>query len=186
MKTRLWMLLVVALAAVAVPGCWIVSGQFVVSVDLPDPMLIDGSTGTSPIVGSQIDLTTESAYKDHKDDLKGLADCAILGKVTNTGSTALDLVVYMTPAATSLTTPNALAAYSPKYKLWGPLKLAAGKSVTIDWDGSSGLFDKAGKAALLSEVLGDGKFTLYAVGSSSNYKFRVDKGVAVVVIDAGK
>ena len=172
------------LAALMASGCWLLSGQFQVSVDLPTPLTVNSQT---TIAGAPIDLTTESNYSEHKNDLKDLADCALLGKFMNTGSGALDVVVYMTPAATPLHTTKAqLDADASKIKIWGPLTLAAGTSKTVGWDESAGLFDKVGKQALVKELKDDGQFAIYAVGATAPYQLRLDNGVAVVVIDVGK
>jgi len=138
-------------------------------------------------MGAPVDLSEESAYTDHKNDLKDLADCALLGKFTNTGTGSLDVVVYMTPASSPLhLTKAARDADGSKVQLGGPLKLAAGASRTVGWDESAGLFSKAGKAALLKEVKGDGELAIYAVGATASYRLKLESGVAVVVIDAGK
>jgi len=171
------------LAALTASGCWLVSGQFTVSKNLPDPLTIGG---VSSLVSAQIDLTTESEYNDHKSDLKGLVDCALLGTFTNTLTSALSVEVWLTPALTNYTTETALNADNTRVKVWGAFNLAGSANKKIGWDESAKLFSKAGKAALLSEVKGDGKFTLYAKGATAPYAFRLDKGVAVVVIDAGK
>lgn len=171
------------LAALTASGCWLISGQFVVSKNLPDPLTVGGVTF---LVFAPIDLTTEGDYNDRKNDLKGLVDCALLGTFTNTGGNPLSVEVWLTPAPTTYTSETQLNADNTRVKVWGPFKLATGASRKIGWDESAALFTKAGKAALLSEVKGDGKFTLYAKGATAPYAFRVDKGVAVVVIDAGK
>jgi hypothetical protein len=172
-----------ALAALTASGCWLVSGQFTVSVDLATPINVDSGT---TIAGAQIDLNTEKDYKDHKSNLKGIVDCALLGKFTNTGTGSLNVIVYLTPALTSHTTPALLNADATKVQLWGPLTLALGASKVVGWDESAALFTTAGKAALLSEVKGDGAFTIYAVGATAPYKLRLENGVAVLVIDAAK
>jgi len=171
------------LAALTASGCWLVSGQFTVSKNLPDPLTVGGVTS---LVSAQIDLTTESEYKDHKDDLKGLVDCALLGTFTNTLGTALSVEVWLTPATTNYTTEAGLNGDNTRVKVWGAFNLAGNASRRIRWDESAALFSKTGKAALLAEAKGDGKFTLYAKGATAPYAFQVDKGVAVVVIDAGK
>ncbi|HEY2953883.1 MAG TPA: hypothetical protein VGK89_01395 [Candidatus Eisenbacteria bacterium] len=184
MKNLRLLLPSLALAALTASGCWLVSGQFLVSFDLPPSLVVNSAT---TIAGASINLNTISDYKDHKSDLKDLADCALLGKFTNTGSGSLDVVVYLTPAATPLlTTKSALDADGTKIHLWGPLKLAAGASRSVGWDESAKLFTKAGKAALVQQVKGDGQFAIYAVGATAPYSLTLEKGVAVVVIDAGK
>ena len=165
-------------------GCWLISGQFTVSQDLPTPLDVDSQI---VIVGAHIDLNTQSTYRDHKNDLKDLADCALLGTFTNTGTGTLDILVYMTPAGSPLhTTKVQLDADATKIKVWGPLTLGPGASKKVGWDESAGLFNADGKQALLKEVKGDGDFALYAVGASAPYKLRLTDGVAVVVVDAGK
>lgn len=175
-----------AFAALAVSGCFILSGSFLVSVDLPDPILIDSA---ATLEGAQVDLTANSTYKDHKGDLKDVSECAVLGTFSHAAGGAVDVEVWMTPDPTSHTTAVALAADPTKIKVWGPFHLdaaGAGASRKIGWDEAAHLFTVAGKAALVAQVKGDGRFTLYAVGASAPYSFKVDKGVFVAVIDAGK
>jgi hypothetical protein len=155
-----------------------------VSSDLTDPLTIAGS---GSLVSEQIDLNTESTYKDHKSDLKDLVDCAFLGTFKNNSTTtALSIEVWMTPGLTSHATEAQLNLDATRVKVWGPLTLAANESKKVGWDESAALFTKAGKAALVTEVKGDGSFTVYAKGTGTSYNFTLTHGVAVVVIDAGK
>jgi hypothetical protein len=175
---------VLLLAAVTASGCWLTSGQFVVSTELPDPLTVLGSTN---LVSAQIDLNDQSTYRDHKSDLKDLSDCAVLGVFTNNpGSPAITVEVWLTPALTNYTTEALLNADATRVRVWGPFSLAVGQSKKIGWDESAALFSKTGKAALIKEVLGDGIFTLYAKGTGPAYNFTITDGSAVVVIDAGK
>lgn len=171
-----------ALAALALPGCWLISGQFTVSADLPSPLTIAGATS---LVAAPIDLSTSSEYKDNKDKLKDLVDCALLGTFKNTGGTAVDIEVWMTPAITTYTTEAALNLDGTKVLVWGPFKLAPGATRVIGWDESAALFSRPGKLALFADAKADGRFTLYAKGKTGPYQFQITKGVAVVVIDAG-
>lgn len=171
------------LAALTASGCWLVSGQFLVSYDLPNPLTV---AGPGAPVRASVDLNTISEYADHKSDLKGLADCALLGSFKNNIGTALTLEVWLTPGATNHATDGALVGDASAVRVWGPLSLGASQTVKIGWDQSAKLFSNTGKAALLKEVKGDGAFTLYARGTGAGYNFTVNNGVAVVVIDAGK
>jgi len=171
------------LAGLTASGCWLTSGQFTVSSDLPDPLDV---TSPASLFSAQIDLNTESDYKDHKSDLKDLVDCALLGTFRNNTGTAIALEVWMAPDVTHYTTETELNGDGTKVKLWGPLALAGNESKKIGWDESAALFSKTGKTALLTEAKGDGAFTLYAKGTGGVYNFTVLHGVAVVVIDAGK
>lgn len=183
MKLRLMTTAALLAAGVLVGGCPLISGQFQVPLNLPDP--IDANSATA-IAGAQIDLNNESAYKDHKDNLKGLADIALLGKFTNLGTGTVSVVVYMTPAITNYTTTGALNGDTTKKQVWGPFSVTAGSPVQIKWDQSAKLFSDDGKQAILDEVKGDGTFTLYAVSSSGAYHIQITHGVLVVVIDAGQ
>ena len=178
MKNLRWILPCLALALFA-PGCILTSGQITVDFDLPN-ITATSSTG---IVGEQIDLNTNKDYNKHKDNLKDIADFAVLGTFHNTGATDVDVDVYMTRDLTTLT--DASVIQSTGIKVWGPFHIPAGGSKTIDWDGSAALFTAAGKAALLQEAKGDGSFTLYAVGAAGTYSFTVENGKLLLVIDAG-
>jgi hypothetical protein len=179
MKHLRWIVPALALAW-AVPGCVLTSGQFLVSFDLDD---IDVSTD-SAVAEEDVDLNTNSDYEDHKDELEGIKDLALLGTVTNTGSTDIGVEVWMTADETSYTTVNEVTTNAQL--LWGPFNVAAGQSVTIDWKDSAKLFDSDGKTMLLNEVKGDGIFTVYVISDETTYSFDVDNGVLALILEFAK
>jgi hypothetical protein len=181
MRTCRWILPTLALAGALAAGCMLISGQFLVSFDLYDPLTI---TPTA-VMAAGVDLNTVGAYRDHKDDVKDVSDLAILGEFTNTGTTAVDVDVWMTPDPTAYTDAAAVGLDETAVKVWGPLRVAPGETKKIGWDASAALFRK-GRTALLHEVMGDGVFTLYALGGTGSYSFRLDHGALVAVITAGK
>ena len=143
--------------------------------------LVDVSiTNPDALVAQQVDLNGIDDYADHKDELDGIVDLAVVGKITNTGPQAIDVVIYMTPAMTTLTSDTAVRAGG--IMLWGPFSLTAGTMKTVDWDESAKLFTDVGKTALLEEVLGDGSFPLYFLAESGTYSFTIVDGVLIVVI----
>lgn len=166
--------------AFAAAGCILVSGQFLVDFDLDNFNV----TNLSTFVKEDVDLNTNSDYNDHKNDLKGIVDIAVLGKVTNNGGSDIGVEVYMTPTTTNL--PDVSTIKSTATKLWGPFKVKAGNTVTVDWNQSAKLFSSTGKTMLLDEVKGDGQFTLYAVGDAGTYDISVSNGVLALVLDFGK
>lgn len=180
MKTLRFILPALALLLFA-PGCILTSGQLMINFDLPD---IKADSPTT-LLGQQIDLNDESDYKDHKDDLKDIADFAVLGTFNNTGTSDVDVEVWMTKDLTTYSTETEVKTNG--IKLWGPLKVPAGGSKSIDWDGSAALFTTAGKAAIIGEAKssGDGSFTLYVIGQAGTYEFNVKNGVLALVIDVG-
>jgi len=166
----------------AVAGCILVSGQFLIDFELPSFVTVTNST----ISKQNVDLNTNDDYDEHKDDLKAIADIAVLGKLTNNGSNAIGVEVWMTATDTNLADEAAVRAGA--IRLWGPFNVAAGPgtSETVDWNESATLFNAAGKTALLNEVKGDGQFTLYAIGNDTTYNVSVENGVLALVLDFGK
>lgn len=169
------------LLAFVMPGCVLTSGQFLIDFDLDD---FTTSTSTA-VTKEDVDLTTEEDYNDHKEELQGIADVAVLGKITNTGATAIGVQVWMTAGTTTFTTPTEVT--SGATMLWGPFNLTAGGSEQVDWDESAALFNAAGKQLLLDEIKGDGMFTIYAISDNVGiYSFTVDNGVLALVLDFAK
>jgi hypothetical protein len=180
MTHRLRMILPgLALALLTGAGCVLISGQFLVELDVGDVSV----NSASNVTGYFVDLATNGTYKDHKNDVKSLEDIALLGSVHNTGSSSLTLAVYLRDG-----NPGALPAgtvTSTGIRVWGPLTIAAGATEKLDWDRSSALFG-SGKSALFTRVKSGDPFTLYAVGSTAPFTFDIKDGVLLVVIGAGK
>lgn len=180
MIQRLRMLLPsLALALLTGTGCVLISGQFLVQLEIGD-LSINSATAVS---GYYVDLSTNSTYNDHKDDIKSLEDIALVGSIHNTGLSSLTLSVYLLDG-----NPGPLAAgtvTSTGTKVWGPLTVAAGATEKLDWDRSSFLFG-AGKASLFTRIKSGGKFTLYAVGSTAPFAFDFNNAVLIAVLGAGK
>jgi hypothetical protein len=171
--------------ALALAGCFLTSGQFVVSFDLPDQIDVPSPDTVIPL---PIDLNTVGVYNDHKQDISNIADVALLGDLENRGSTPIEVEFWMRPTLETTPTPVTAAAIRndpTAVRVWGPLSLPGNSTLHIGWDQSAGLF--SGRQALLTEVKGDGAFTLYALGPSGagSYSFSVHKGLLVVTVDAG-
>jgi hypothetical protein len=165
-------------APLVLAGCILTTGQITVDFDLGDTTVTAAN-----VEAKDVDLNTVPDYADHKDNLEGVADIAVLGSVTNSGASDLGVMVYMTADQTNYTTDAQVKANA--VPLWGPFTVAAGQTVTIGWDDSAALFTPGGKALLLDEVKGDGIFTLYFVGQAGTYSFTVNDGVLVLTLDAG-
>ncbi len=181
-KLRLSMA-IAGLAALMATGCVLISGQFVVTAAFStfglDPVTVDSPT---TLAGVPVDLNEVSEYADHKDELKGVVDLALVGTVTNLTANPTSVEVWMVanPGA-PLTTETAVK--SAGTKVWGSLPVPGNGSVKVDWNKSAGLF--VGRQALVSEIKGDGRFDLYAIGTGA-YAFRMDKGALIAVVSAGK
>jgi hypothetical protein len=174
-----------ALLALAASGCLLLSGQFVVTYDFAahgyDPITVNSSLA---VVGVPVDLNQVSEYKDHKKDLKDVSDLALVGAITNLdGSASTDVEVWMvaSPGSSPLTTDASVR--SSGVRIWGPLHLAPNETRNIGWNDSAQLF--SGRAALVDEIRGDGRFDLYALGNNG-YHYRVSHAAVIAVIAAGK
>ena len=173
---------ILGLASLVLTGCPLTTGQVVVNIDLGTVHV----SSSDPVSIQNVNLNDNKDYVDHKANVKSISDYAVLG-VVNNGSSPLNFEVWMTPGTTAYTSATDVKAHA--IKLWGPLTLAAGASRNIGWDDSAGLFTAAGKAAVITETLGDGQFTLYALGlgtdGTTTSEFTATHGQLVLVIDAG-
>jgi len=178
MRTLRLAALTLSLGTLATTGCLLLSGQFVVTYALPDPLtLVAGSTPT----GVGVDLNTISEYGDHKDDLKRVDDLALIGDFHNGTGGAANVEAWLVPSATlGLTVTQVM---QQGVLLWGPLGIAANATEHVDWNRSSGLFK--GRQALIDEVKGDGHFALY-LRTSSTLNLTMTKGAVIAVIAAAK
>ena len=178
------------LVALAASGCILISAQILTHFSLPNPFTIDSSLiDHAERIPVDLSVDVGKDYTDNKDKLKDIGDFAILGKFTNVNGPASPyggVLVYIAPDLVGLP-GGAPSIPSNAVLLWGPGKIGPTGSVrTIGWDESAALFKPAGKALLLSEVKGDGQFTLYATGSAATFDIRVDDGVFALLLDAGK
>ena len=181
MKTFRIVTFALALAAVS-SSCFLTSGQFQIVADFPDPTTIAGPTALG---GVAVDLNQYSDYSNNKDKLKNIEDLALLGQVANLTSSATSVEVWMVPdpGSSLLSTEAAVRAAPGAARVWGAFALGPNETKKINWNQSATLF--AGRQALVSEIKGDGRFDLYAIGAGGAYAFRIDKGAFVVLISAG-
>jgi hypothetical protein len=169
-----------ALAISVVGGCILISGQFFIDWELPNI-----SVQQDNLTPFQVDLNEEEEYRDHKDDLQGLADLAFVGFVTNNLGTAVEGTIYITPATTNFTSKAAMIASGQATRLWGDFPLAANEqNKKIDWDQSAELFDDTGFDVLVGEIKGDGSFTLYLVGAQGTFDLSTNNNWLMIVVDA--
>jgi len=169
---------VLALAALAAAGCFLVSGQFVVNYTLPTPFT---AAGAITLTGVSVDLNTVGEYSKHKGDLQRVDDVVLIGDFkNNTGSTA-SVETWLVPSGSTSLLATQLATNG--VKLWGPLSIAAGATEHVDWNRSSTLF--VGRQALIDEIKGDGKFSLYIVANGT-FDITVTDGAVIAVISEAK
>lgn len=182
MKTLRWVVPALVLAGLTSTGCFITSAQILTHFDLPNPFTINASNPSDLFEQVPVDLNTIGDYTDNKDKMKGLSDLAILGTFTNLTAQAGTVSVFVTP---DLDAPQA-GVPAGAVLLWGPASIGASETKTLKWDDSAALFTKEGKDLVISEVKGDGTFTLYTSGGPAGvYNIQVEDGVLVLTLDAG-
>jgi len=144
-------------------GCLLTTGQFNIDVDLDDAFF-----SGSGVDRELVDLNTNEDYVDHKDDLVGIADIAVVGDAENNTGSEIEVEAWITGADTDYS--SAAEVRDEATKLWGPFTLAAGEEKKITLDDSAALFDPAGKYVLLEELKGDGIFTVYFLNANAGVK----------------
>ena len=149
------------LLPVALAGCLLTTGQFNIDVDLEDAFV-----SGSGVDREYVDLNTNEDYVDHKDDLAGIADIAVVGTAQNFTGSDLDVEAWITGDETFYTTASQVR--SNAVKLWGPFALAAGETKKITWDDSAALFNADGKSVVLNQLTGDGTFTVYFLNANTS------------------
>lgn len=179
MKTPRIAVPVVGLAALAVAGCFLLSGQFVVDYELPSPLTVIG--GSVAPAGVDVDLNTISDYHEHKADLKRVDDVALIGDFRNNSGSATDVEMWLVPSAAMGL--SLVQLQSTGVRLWGPLAVSANGSEHVDWNHSARLF--VGRQALTDEVKGDGHFALYVIASGTA-DVTLTKGALIAVVSAAK
>lgn len=173
-------------------GCLLTTGQIAIDFDLGTINVTDPDN----LIAEQVDLNTIEDYVDHKDDISGVSDLALLGEITNNlgslsktggktvqgGDPTLFVEAYITPTTTTYDTDAEVRANATK--LWGPLLVPPGATVNIDWDDSAALFSFDGKGVLINEIKGDGVFTIYLLGTSGFYNFTIENATLVLTLEA--
>ena len=178
MKTLRTVVPVLALAALAAAGCFLISGQFVVNYELPSPFtVVAGGT----LHGELVDLNTVSEYQDHKSELKRVDDLALVGDFTNNTVAAASVEVWIVPAGTL--NLSLAQVVSSGIQLGGPLTIAGNATEKVNWNRSATLFK--GRKALIDEIKGDGRFALYVIGNGA-FNVTVTNGAVIAVIGAAK
>jgi hypothetical protein len=172
---------IATLLLLTVPSCVLTSGQIVVSIDLPAIIHVSDQNNLTAI---QIDLNANDKYADHKSDLDQIVDVALLGEVTNNDNGDPGQVeIWMTPDVTNYSEESQVKDNA--IPLWGPFAVEAQKSRRIDWTQSVSLVNDNAFTILQDQVMGDGRFTLYALDRTGIFQLDVSQGALVLVLDAG-
>ena len=164
------------LAAALMTACGIATGSFTFGYELNGP--IDSSNAT--LDKETIDLTTVEDYNDHKDQIKSVDNVALVGKVYNTGNTAVSGEVWLVAFPDSnYTDPDTVRHYGTRIFV-SPV-IAPSDSLIIDWD--NGL-DYIENFPAVQDAVMLGQFVLYGLGDSQFFNVYIDADV-IITITAG-
>lgn len=90
-KKYFWLLPLLVITLIS--GCWIFSGTWVIIYDVDNTDIF----ATEHFYKFTVDLTKESIWQDHKDDLDNIEDIAFTFKLINQGADTATGQVYVSP-----------------------------------------------------------------------------------------
>jgi hypothetical protein len=154
-----------------IAGCILTTGTIVIVEN------IDSFASTNNAVNKvEIDLTTNSDYNDHKDQIKSVDAVSIVGWVINRGNAENSGVVWMADSGT-LTNPDTTNA---KLLVVSP-SVPAGDSVLINW--SDAVSHVQNFDALKDKIFNDPHFWIYGIASSTPFvmEFRMSLVITLTV-----
>lgn len=155
-------------AGLIVAGC-IVSGQFVVVIDW------GGFVSTDDALNKKtVDLTTNSTWRDHKDDIEDIIDVKFKVTIQNHASSAATGEVYV--SAVSYTTLADVRANATRV-LHG-ISVAPGATVTIGFDESATYREHLDE---LLALVKDGTFYLYGIAENTPFNIEIKTGSQLLV-----
>ena len=170
-KTRrkyLWLLPL--LIVVLVSGCWLVSGTWVIIYDVDNADIL----ATEHFYKFTVDLTKETIWEDHKDDLDNIEDITFTFKLINQGDTPATGQVYVSPDDT-------LTVMGSATIILDGISVPGNDSLLVDM---AHYYDLLQNFETLRDLVKTGVFTAYAiVPNTLNVKFR--DVVVVITFSAG-
>ncbi len=175
MKRTLWAPMILGLAAIILAGC-LITGTFVLVLDLPT--ITANSTGT--FSSTEVDLTEEDVWEDHKDDVENITDVRFRADFTATGNTA-DGTIYFS-SNRLYQTPEAVRAASDAFIVFTGFSVPAGQTRTMTF-AESAQYRQGLTEAL--ELIESGEFYVYALTPSGPFELQLTDVHVLVTFDAG-
>lgn len=162
------------LVIVLVSGCWLVSGTWVIIYDVDNADIF----ATQHFYKFTVDLTKESIWEDHKDDIDDIEDISFTFKLINHGTSAATGQVYV---SSNSTLSDTSAVKDSATIILDGISLPAGDSLHVTM---AHYYDLLQNFETLRDLVKTGVFTAYAiVPNTLNVKFR--DVVVVITISAG-
>jgi len=176
-KRYLWLLPLVLIAFVS--GCWLFSGTWVIiyMVDNEDVVAAQG------FYKFTVDITEESVWKDHKDDLDNIEDIAITFKLINNLSSAATARVYVSDDGTLSDTS---AVKSSATIILDGISVPGNDSLQVEM---AGYYDLLQNFEVLRDLVKTGIFTAYGIvpdmGIAPDIDVEFRDVVVIVTFSAG-
>jgi hypothetical protein len=180
-------LLVPALAAVlmlAASGCDLVS----VTVRIVQDVIAPGGTPYHAVSGATegnigVDLTNDSDFKDHKDNIKSVDGAGFVFRVQNNLAATATGQIYF--SATPINPPSEANIRSQGTLILTGLALPGNAYTNIDYEGSLAL-QVAANQPLFHETIKSGKIYLYGLAQNAPFDLTIDQLTVILMITAGK
>jgi hypothetical protein len=162
------LLLSVLAVTLVLCGC-IVSGQFVVVIDW------GGFASTDTTLNSKhVDLTTNSTWVDHKDDIQDIIDVKFKVTIHNAMSTEATGEVYVSSA--SYTTLSEVK--SSATRILHGISIAASATKTIGFDESVAYRENLD---VLLSLVKEGSFYIYGIAENTPFSIEIMEGSQLLV-----
>jgi len=166
-------MLILTSIAILFTGC-LISGTFVIN----EKFTLNGNSG---FYYYQIDITGESDWQDHKDDIDNIDVVGFELWFTNNGATDVTFNTYVDDFYNPLCTDtNCLNNNSTKIKIIDNLKLIPG-STHITYGQS---FQYLVNIDQLRQLAKEGQFNFYGVSSPGGVNISLDSAQVVVTVSA--
>lgn len=150
-RKYLWLLPLLFISLVC--GCWLFSGTWVIIYDV-DEVYFHPS---QPFYKFSVDLTTESVWQDHKDDLDNIEDIAITFKLFNPGGTEITGQAYV---SSDSTLGDSAAVVNSATIILDGISVPAGDTLHV---AMAHYYDLLQNFEALRDLVKTGVFTAYAI-----------------------
>jgi len=157
-------------------GCGsLIVGTFVISLDIKGGDIVT----SADLSKFYVDLTKESEWNDHKDEIKYIDNVGFQLWVTNNGDDAVTGQLF---ASTDSSFADTTEVRDSAILILDGLILPPGVQTYVDWPSSLTYLREVDKIKKLVE---GGKFAVYALTTTLPFDITVDSATVIVTVTAG-
>lgn len=165
------------LALFIIGGCNLITGTFVIDIDVENTNIIPHDT----FEYFAVDLTTNDTWKNHKDNIKNVDNIGFQLWVTNNGTDSVGWEFYADTTTVPHTDIPSIKAHA-KQVLAG-LTLPPGAKY-IDWP-TSLIYLNSKELPTFKQWVETGKFDIYALTNVLPYNVTIDSAKVIITVTAG-